>query len=349
MEPFQNINNIQRFKRRLGMEYANYNCNGKIWVFIKDHIQVEVLADSDQMLTMRLLFLDINQSLIVSIVYAKCDTGERVQLWNDMYCISNDIHNSPWLIGGDFNVILSEEEKIGGLPVYPNEYEEFAFCVNSCELMDVSFKGSPFTWWNGRIDNQCIFKRLDRYLMNQACLGVFGMMEAEHLARTGSDHAPMLLTCGQQTFSVRRPSVDFQQVVKDSWVSDEVDVFISLKGKMKKTKTALSKWSRVAFGDIFKQLSIREEIVRVKEELFEAAPTADNRRVLHQAHAELKKYVHFEEEYWRQKAGIQWFTEGEKNTRFFHSIVRGRRKRLNIKRNSNMEGEWVEGVESGGS
>jgi len=37
----------------------------------------------------------------------------------------------------------------------------------------------------------------------------------------------------------------------------------------------------------------------MKEELFEATPTTDNRRILHQAHAKLKNCVHFEEEYWR--------------------------------------------------
>ncbi|KAG5596276.1 hypothetical protein H5410_037508 [Solanum commersonii] len=223
------------------MKYANYNCNGKIWVFIRDHIEGGGLGWIPDRIDQRLLFTDINQYLIVSIVYAKCDTGERVQLWNDMYCISNDIQNSPWLIGGDFNVILSEEEKIGGLPEYPNEYEEFAFCVNSCELVDVSFKGSPFTWWNGRIDNQS-----------------FGMMEVEHLAKRGSRSCSHVTYLWTTNFFVRRPfrflkfwtgRVDFQQVVKDSWISDEVDVFISLKGKMKKTKTALSKWSRKNIGD----------------------------------------------------------------------------------------------------
>ncbi|KAH0696401.1 hypothetical protein KY290_013768 [Solanum tuberosum] len=69
---------------------------------------------------------------------------------------------------------MSNEEKIGGLHVYPNEYEDFAFCVNSCDLVEVSFKGNPFTWWNGRIDDQCIFKRLDRYMMNQVGLGYLG-------------------------------------------------------------------------------------------------------------------------------------------------------------------------------
>ncbi|KAG5586097.1 hypothetical protein H5410_046531, partial [Solanum commersonii] len=32
--------NIQSFKRKLGMKYVNYNINGKIWVFIQDHIHV---------------------------------------------------------------------------------------------------------------------------------------------------------------------------------------------------------------------------------------------------------------------------------------------------------------------
>lgn len=83
-------------------------------------------------------------------------------------------------------------------------------------------------------------------------------------------------------------------------------MFISWKQKMKKTTVALSHRSKVYFGDNFKQLSNSEEIVRMKEELFEVAPTADNGRILHQAHAELKNYVHFEEEeYWRQKASIE--------------------------------------------
>ncbi|KAG5620988.1 hypothetical protein H5410_006206 [Solanum commersonii] len=299
MEPFQNADNIQRFKRRLGMECSNYNCN-------------EVLVDFDQMLTLKLLFLENNQYLIISIMYAKCDAEARIQLWNDIYCISNDIQNSPWLIGGDFNVIMSDEEKIGSLPVYPNEYEDFAFCVNSCDLEEVNFKGSPFTWWNGRIDDQCIFKRLDRYMMNQVGLGYFGLVESEHLARTGCDHAPMLLTCGQKTDVVRRPfrflkfwseHAEFQHVMKDSWISEEAD------------------------------LSINEEVVRVKEALFETSPTAGNREILQKTQAELKK----------QKTCIQWFTEGGKNTRFFHNKVRGKRKRLSINRIQNKDGEWVEG------
>lgn len=42
-------------------------------------------------------------------------------------------------------------------------------------------------------------------MMNQAFLGINGLVEIEHLARTGSDHAPLLLYQGEQSTSVRRP------------------------------------------------------------------------------------------------------------------------------------------------
>ncbi|XP_059292522.1 uncharacterized protein LOC132045978, partial [Lycium ferocissimum] len=118
--------------------------------------------------------------------------------------------------------------------------------------------------------------------------------------------------------------------------------------KLKHIKKILSAWSKEVYGDIFKQLIIREEIVRIKEELFEGDPSPLNRMVLQQAQAELKKYLHFEEEFWRQKANVTWFAEGDRNTRFFHNLVNGRRKRLQIKRIQNSNGEWVEDLCSSG-
>ncbi|XP_059291733.1 uncharacterized protein LOC132045207 [Lycium ferocissimum] len=194
---------------------------------------------------------------------------------------------------------MHEDEKIGGLPVYPDKYEDFAFCVNSSELFEVSFKGSLFTWWNGRAGRDCIFKRLDRMLTNSKLQDWFGHMEVEHLSRTGSDHAPLLLTCGNS--------------------SQHLSLF-------------LSEWSKATFGDIFKQLVVREDIVRVKEQFFEDDPSPANRMVLQLAQAELKKYMHYEEEFWRQKSHFTCFSEGDGNTRFFHNMVNGRRKRLQVKR-----------------
>lgn len=102
-------------------------------------------------------------------------------------------------------MILHGDEKIGGLPVHPPEYEDFAFCVNSCGLFKQGNKGSPFTWWNGRSNAECIFKRLDRNFVNLPFQNMLPTIEVEHLIRTGSDHAPLLMTCGVQTTNFVKP------------------------------------------------------------------------------------------------------------------------------------------------
>ncbi|XP_059285140.1 uncharacterized protein LOC132038497 [Lycium ferocissimum] len=315
MEPFQQATQIQHYRRRLTMHTALSNNNGKVWVFIAENIEVEVLLDSSQQVTLRLFFQEFNQELITTLVYAKCDATERLELWDNIYQLANNI-TSPWIVEGDFNVVMNQEEKIGGFPVNMNGSEDFAFCVNSCELEEIQFKGTPFTWWNGRANNEGIFERLDRMLVNSQMQTWLGNMEVEHLARTG-------------------------QIMHHSFAL-MVQLMLIFKANLKHLKGVFSKWSREVYVDLFKQLIIREEIFKIKEELFEEAPTAANRCVLQCAHAEYKRYLYFEEEYWRQKARVDWFVDGDRNTRFFHNLVRGRRRKLMVKKIQGLDGSWIE-------
>lgn len=49
-------------------------------------------------------------------------------------------------------MILSKEEKLGGLLVTVPKIEDFNHCINLCGLEDFGFKGRKYTWWNGRTD-----------------------------------------------------------------------------------------------------------------------------------------------------------------------------------------------------
>lgn len=62
--------------------------------------------------------------------------------------------------------------------------------------MDLNFKGSPFTWWNDSANEGCIFKRLDKVVVNQLFMNDIGQVDLKYLSRFGSDHAPLLLSCG---------------------------------------------------------------------------------------------------------------------------------------------------------
>ncbi|XP_070005550.1 uncharacterized protein LOC142163101 [Nicotiana tabacum] len=185
---------------------------------------------------------------------------------------------------------------------------------------------------------------------------LFPTIEVEHLIRTGSDHAPLLLSCGEESLKFVKPfkllnfwanHETFLDVVRQNWIADFIgDPFLMFKQKLKRVKIALSKWSRLTYGDIFKQLAIREDVVRIKEMLFEEDSSIANRIVLQQIQAELKKYLNIEEQYWKQKAGMRWFEEGDRNTRFFHNHVNGKRQKLQLKRMKVADDTWIESPEA---
>ncbi|KAF3630707.1 hypothetical protein FXO38_27005 [Capsicum annuum] len=98
-----------------------------------------------------------------------------------------------------------KDEKIGGLFMVDDDHEDFECCILSCNLSEVPYKGSPFTWWNGRADNDFIFERLDRIVINKEMQSWFNHTEVEHLPRTGLDHSSILPTCEENNNRYRKP------------------------------------------------------------------------------------------------------------------------------------------------
>ncbi|XP_019263600.1 PREDICTED: uncharacterized protein LOC109241326 [Nicotiana attenuata] len=233
-------------------------------------------------------------------------------------------------------MILDEEEKFGGLPVSLDEVDNFRHCINTCNLSNLGFKGSIFTRWNGRSEEDCIFKRLDHCLRNMELQQTFPGLEVTHLSKIGSDHRPMLLKCDIKDAPIKKSfrflnfwikHDTFKVVVREIWSADfSANPFILFNHKLKKLKKALSTWSRATYGDIFQKISSLEEVVLVYERQFEAYPTRMNRARLHKVQAEIIRYLALEEE----------------NTKFFHAQVNGRRKILQLKRIQNISGNWID-------
>lgn len=216
----------------------------------------------------------------------------------------------------------------------------------------MEFTGSIYTWWNGRSDDACIFKRLDRCLGNQSLMNMFPNIEVEDLIKQGSDHTPLLISYKEDGKIVKKPfkflnfwveQESLLKVVKQYWSGDfGPDPFFKVHNKMKKVSKALAKWSRDTYGDIFKQVTTLEEVVKVNEIEFEQHPTSGNRERLQKVQAELIKFYVVEEKFRKQKARMQWFKDGDRNTKFFHSHVNGQRKKLQIKKIQDQNGIWLD-------
>jgi len=72
LEPFQNPSEIERYKGKLGLQYARANCSSKIWIFWDENWEEEGNSDTIQQLTMNFSLRGTQDRFVVTVVYARC-------------------------------------------------------------------------------------------------------------------------------------------------------------------------------------------------------------------------------------------------------------------------------------
>ena len=79
-----------------------------------------------------------------STIYASPRNAERCVLWENLTKVV-DLHNKPWIMAGDFNEPLMEEDKFGGRGVSINRSLLFKECLDRCNMLDMGFFGPRYT------------------------------------------------------------------------------------------------------------------------------------------------------------------------------------------------------------
>ena len=93
----------------------------------------------------------------------------------------------PWVVIGDFNEIVSDVEKDGGVPHRSSQMFGFQEALDDCELVDLGYFGAPFTCKGGEV--RC---RLDRAVASPSWSDIFPAARVLHLPPIHGDHVPLV-------------------------------------------------------------------------------------------------------------------------------------------------------------
>ena len=146
-----------------------------------------------------------NSSWLLSAIYASPRYVRRQLLWDNLSMVTG-LHSLPWVIVGDFNEMLSGDDKFGGNPVSISRALKFQECLNNCSMIGLGFSRLKFTWSNHRLLSQLIQGRIDRAFANADWNVLYPETCVKHLERAHSDHCPIILSLRNYTrYQLPRP------------------------------------------------------------------------------------------------------------------------------------------------
>lgn len=196
-----------------------------------------------------------SKSFVFSAIYASPRFRMRKMLWEELLSLSSNL-DKPWLLLGDFNDIINENEKMGGRKISYRRSKLFSDAINNCNLIDMGFIGPRFTWTNNRSTNP-IYQRLDRGWSNVEWVNMFPNYSLSHLPRLTSDHCPILLNLEQNVRATGPKPFRFEPMwILDKHFLDIVDqawpkYTLLISEKLDVTRDVLIDLNHSTFGNVY--------------------------------------------------------------------------------------------------
>uniref|UniRef100_A0A803MME0 CCHC-type domain-containing protein n=1 Tax=Chenopodium quinoa TaxID=63459 RepID=A0A803MME0_CHEQI len=97
--------------------------------------------------------------------YGWLETSNKHRTWDLMNFLKAGC-NVQCIMLGDFNEVLSQSEKDGGVPRGERFLDDFRVAIDNCGLKDLGNKGSKFTWQRGNSPERYIRGRLVRFFVD---------------------------------------------------------------------------------------------------------------------------------------------------------------------------------------
>ncbi|KAK9689488.1 hypothetical protein RND81_09G062300 [Saponaria officinalis] len=168
-----------------------FHPNGIIWLaWNKARIRMEVLHSSAQMITG---VVDSGFcSFWLSVVDGLNSRAERQELWHDLASLSSGC-SVPWILMGDFNVVLHDDEKKSAGMFDHGSIRDFGDCCQSLQLMDLPYQGVFYSWSINQFADARTWCKLDRVMGNCAWFHASWDVQVDFLEPGISDHSPIVV------------------------------------------------------------------------------------------------------------------------------------------------------------
>jgi hypothetical protein len=215
---------------------------------------------------------------------------------------------------------------------------KFNEAINELDLLEIPLHGLSFTWSN-RL-REPLLQRLDWFFISQEWSAFYPDTHATTLPRDFSDHVPCLISFKSK---VPRPKIfrfenfwlhfeEFMTVFQNSWTGQPTlaDKAKNLTTKFKYTRKILKEWLRSLpnIDKIVRQIKLLIEFIDIIEEHYDLLIEEWNFwELLQTKNADL---LQIQKIYWKQRASIEWVTEGDICSRFFHAHATVKHRRNSI-------------------
>lgn len=288
-------------------------------------------------------------------IYAPCSVSAGRVLWSNLLARRVKYADEEWCLGGDFNEILSRGERLGeGTRSYKRGMEDFREFLARMEVIDIPCVGGKFTWYK---DNGKAMSRIDRFLVSNNLIEVWGVIDQRIGVRDFSDHTPIRLNCGvidwgPKPFRFNNSWLkhkDFKEFVCSEWGKLKMvgrGDFVLFE-KLKLLKISLRRWNCEVFG--WMDLKVKDGVERINDlDNLMVANFGNNNEVLVKDRRETSNEVWqnllMKESMLRLKSRQLWLKDGDRNSRFFHNSIKDRNRKNSISVLEGVNGR-VEGVD----
>jgi exonuclease III len=194
-ETLVHANKITEIKNKLGFDAAfavdRIGRSGGLALLWKNKINCQIINYSNNFINVEVSSNNWKQWRLTGF-YGFPEHDKRKDYWDLLRSLAHDT-SLPWCVMGDFNDMLSAEDKRGGTPQPQWLIKGFRAAVQDSELIDLRMDGYPFTWTKGRRVVNPTEERLDRAMATQSWLDEFSQFKFINAIADRSDHSPILL------------------------------------------------------------------------------------------------------------------------------------------------------------